>query len=436
MGEFGSGEREAKLRRWLRLVYGGRESPRPALAERAFDAWDDAARSEPYVACAVGDERAVRAMLDRDPGWANRAGGPLGMPPLVAVAFSGLMRLPRFAAGLRRCARTLLDAGADVNARWCSADFPDLALGAMYGAAGSNRDPELTRMLLDAGADVDDGESLYHSIGRGATACTRLLLEEGATVTGTGALFRMLDFDDVAGLAMMLEHGGDANEMSHHLDRPLHHAIRRGRSLAHVEALLAAGADPTACTSSGVSAAVLASRFGRTDVVRGLGVGALSADERFIAACACADRDEAEALLSTHPDMLHALSEEQQRQLPVLAEAGRGDAVETMVALGWPIDVRGGDWNASALNFAVFRGDAALTRFLLHHGASWTLEHGYNDNVVGTLSFASVEEPVAGGDWLGCAQALIASGAPPPGPQYEFADDVADYFAAMRRATT
>jgi hypothetical protein len=107
-----------------------------------------------------------------------------------------------------------------------------------------------------------------------------------------------------------------------------------------------------------------------------------------------------------------ALSPTQLRLLPdIAAEAGDAAAM-LMVALGWPVAVRGGDWDASALNHAVFRGDVTLTRFLLANGARWTEQQGFGDNVCGTLSWASCNEPVEGGDWAGCARTLLDHGMP------------------------
>jgi ankyrin repeat protein len=246
-------------------------------------------------------------------------------------------------------------------------------------------------------------------------------------------MYRVLDLDNVAALRLLLAHGGDPNEGATSSPTniwgfPLFWAIRRRRSPAHIEALLQAGADPAVKTPDGMGAYSLALQYGLVEVAELLqraGAGQpLTEEELFIAACSRGDEQEARRIQSARPDLPHALSETQLRLLPELAAEGCGDAVRLMVRLGWPIAVRGGDWRASALNLAVFRGDAALVRFLLEHGASWREEHGFGDNACGTLSWASLNEPVEGGDWLGCAKALVAAGMPAAQPDPDGSDAV------------
>ena len=441
---------KARKRRFLSLVYagdlaGGMDKSRPHLAQDLLAAYPDLTDGDPYMACAVGDTAAVQRHIATDASWVHRAGGPLNLPPLVAVTHSGLLQVPAVRDRLHAIARVLLDAGADPNqsvgSRWPPASLdapsPEHPLSALYGAAGQNHDPVLTRLLLDAGADPNDGESLYHSLEK--PECTRLLLDAGAVVTGTNALFRTLDLDDVDTLRLLLAHARGVGELSG--GDLLFWAIRRRRSVAHIQALLDAGVDPSARTKDGLSPHTLASLYGLVDVADLLAkVGAaeaLSDEDRFVAACARADRRAAQQIRTTRPDLPKSLSERQLRQLPELAAAGCADAVMVMVEMGWPIAVRGGDWKASALNHGVFRGDAALVRFLLEHGATWTEEHGFGDNACGTLSWASINQPEAGGDWVGCAQALVDHGMPPAqydadggisvgGTSREFSEEVTD----------
>ena len=158
-------------------------------------------------------------------------------------------------------------------------------------------------------------------------------------------------------------------------------------------------------------------------------VAPLSSEDQFIAACAAADAATAKHLATNEPASSPVLTAEQLGMLPRMVEIGNTRAARLMVELGWPIAAIGGDWNATALNLAVFRGDAQLAAFLLDHGASWQERHGYNDNVVGTLSFASKARPAHGGDWLACAATLIQHGMPTPPEGYSFSPEIEKYFA-------
>ncbi|MFZ3351531.1 MAG: hypothetical protein WA268_11760 [Xanthobacteraceae bacterium] len=438
-------DRAARVRYWLSVVYSGDvdgrgiDRARPRVAARMLAEHPDIASGDPYLACAVGDEEALRVATKLDPAWVNRQGGPLRLPPLVAITHSSLCQVPEFRERLHRCARFLLSAGADANQkfglRWppasVSAPDDDHPLSALYGAAGRNHDLELTKMLLEAGADPNDGESLYHSLE--SFVCTRVLLEHGARIAGSNGLYHALDFDNLAALELLLQYGADPNQpapspATAEWGSPLLWAIKRRRSLRHVATLLKAGADPLASTRSGVSAYSLALQLGLgelAELLRDHGGGTpVSEEEEFVAACARGDDAEAQRIRSRRPDLPGSLGEARLRLLPDLASEGAEEGVRLMVKLGWPIAVRGGDWDASALNLAVFWGNAALTRFLLEHGASWKEEHGYGDNASGTLSWASCNEPVEGGDWVGCAKALLEHGMPRAHPDPESPDCV------------
>ena len=91
-------------------------------------------------------------------------GGPLQMTPLLYVCFSRYAQRdsPR-APALLDTARRLLARGANPNVTFETPQYPGNPFPCLYGASGYNDNPALTRLLVEAGARVDDDESIYHS---------------------------------------------------------------------------------------------------------------------------------------------------------------------------------------------------------------------------------------------------------------------------------
>jgi ankyrin repeat protein len=354
---------------------------------------------------------------------------PWNAPPVALVAFSSLAGLG-FEDALLAQMNGLLAAGADPNAGLPDPEAPQRPLPALYGAVARARSLALVQALLAAGADPNDNETLYHAVEQDDRRIVAALVAAGARWPGTNALFRQLDLESLPWLQQALELGADANELSSGTGtRPLHHAVQRGRSLGHLQLLVAHGADPAALDAHGRSLAWHAARAGRRDVLDWLAPQGLrppdGLHERFLAACAAADEPTARALLAGHPGLIEALSPADRQLLPEQAQRGALPAVRLMLALGWPVDVPG-PWQASALNQAAFRGDAPMAALLLQHGARWSERNGYGGTALGSCLHAGCNEPVPGGDYAAVLALLLADGAPPPED-----DDLPDALAAV-----
>jgi ankyrin repeat protein len=357
----------------------------------------------------------------------HRAVPPWGVPALALVAFSSLATIGHEPA-LLATMDELLAAGADPNAGLADPEFPQRPLPLLYGAVARARSLAMVQRLLAAGAEPNDNESLYHAVEQDDRRIVAALVAAGARWRGTNALFRQLDFEPLEPLRQALALGADANELSAGTGtRPLHHAVLRGRSLAHLALLQAHGADPGALDGHGRTLAWHAARAGRRDVLDWLAAQGqhppVGLEPRFLAACAAADEPEARRLLAERPGLIGALSPHDLALLPEQAQRGALDSVRLMLALGWPVQVPG-PWQASALNQAAFRGDAAMAELLLAHGARWSERNGYGGNALGSCLHAGCHEPVPGGDYAAVLRLLLADGAPAPVDDEDLSDEL------------
>ena len=162
-------------------------------------------------------------------------------------------------------------------------------------------------------------EVSYHALDN--LECTRHLLQAGAKIAGT-ILYRALDLDDVDVLRLLLSFGADPTSRPQVRQRPIgaRHclwAIRRRRSPAQSQRCSMRGPTPPQGRRMAPSAHTLAQRFALPEVAGMLSAAdstePVSAEERFLAACARADEATARRIKSERPDLPGALSEAQLR---------------------------------------------------------------------------------------------------------------------------
>src|SRR5438874_1591141 len=219
-------------------------------AEAILAAHPEVGRGDVHTAAILGDDGTVRRFLALDVANATAKGGPREWDALTHLCFSKYLRLDRARSeGLVRAAEALLDAGASANTGFYSREHqpgPEFE-SAIYGAAGVAHHAGLTRLLLERGADPNDGETPYHAPEGLDNAALEVLVESGKLTEDSLAtmLLRKADWHDYEGLKVLLEHGADPNRMTQWHHTALHQAVRRDNALDNIELLLDHGADPT-----------------------------------------------------------------------------------------------------------------------------------------------------------------------------------------------
>ena len=368
-----------------------------------------------YVALVLGDWKQVDRTLSENPALVQEKSGPQNCEPLLYVCFSRYAngRSER-AADLAETARVLLRHGADPNTSFISDDLPDNPLPCLYAATGLNNNPALASVLLEAGANPNDTESLYHSTEHPDLACMKLLLRYGAKPAGKNAVKHMLDREDTEGLRILLAAGADPNEGNERDETALHWAVWRGRSPAIVSALLDHHADVNAQRKDGRTAYAMAVMSGQTEIAALLEARGAKTDlsllDRFVGACASASPTELERLLAERPEFI--ASPGIQHLLPDFASGHHTGSVRALLAAGVAVDARG-DLGGTALHWACWKGYADLVQLLIDHGASMSIEDTqFHAPPPGWLHHGSTNCHESDGDHAQVARVLLAAGAP------------------------
>jgi ankyrin repeat protein len=343
---------------------------RRARALLAADPW--LARHDLACACATGEAEEVSRRLAARPAAVSEPTGPNHWQPILYACFSRLLRGdPERAPGIRKVVQLLLTAGADPNASFIhDAQWLQVAL---YGAAGIAGDPELTRILLEAGADPTDerdgyhgNEVLYHACEFPDPTCAMLVIDAGVRQDLVDYdLGRALNFPNPEMIEMFCTHGARASAGN------LHQAVWRRRPSRTVAALLDAGAPIDAPDEHDLTALRVAVRWGE-EAVAALLVER-GADET---AVTDADRAIGAYVSGRELNMPTGIALSMLDEMVMLSiEGGHLEAMCRLCDAGARID---GDPDSEEipLGHACWRGRVAMTRELLERGAALTFRDG------------------------------------------------------------
>lgn len=294
----------------------------------------------------------------------------------------------------------ILRAGGDPNAALPTTHAGHLPVPVLYVACVVGN-AAAARVLLEAGANPNDGESVYHAAEHDHRDCLELLKAHGAELSaahahwGNTPLYFLCGYQGTdprrpaveRGMQWLLEHGADPNVPSYLKpsddeplgagEVPLHRLAANGWDADAVRRFVEHGARVDAVRADGRTPYAIALRTGNVGVAQVLALlGAdttrVSAIDRLVGACSVADADQVRALASRHADEIApwrtAMSADDHFVFLRACGEGRVAALPLFIDQGWSL-TREAPWGGTALHWAAWFGRPECVRVLLDAGA-------------------------------------------------------------------
>jgi ankyrin repeat protein len=434
---------DGAVREFIEAATDGRTS----RAERMLALYPRIAGASLHAALVLGDAATVESHLARQPALARAPGGARGWKPIHYVCHTALARSSAASAdGLVTIARRLLEAGVDANTR-----FPWLHHGVhrpvLWGAIHATRHHPLAELLLQSGADPNDGVTLPIAASGGDIDSLELLRRYGASANqpwasdGSSTLYAILQWGGTpVGVRWLLEHGADADPVfPANGETPLHTAARRW-DVPLVELLAQRGADLRRRRADGRTPYAIAELNGNgaiADWLRAHGAAdELEPVDRLVAACGRGDRAAAEAMLAANPALRAELTDTHYAALYRAAEQGDSAMLALLIDCGFDPNHADDEMGKTALHSAAMAGRREAVRLLLARGASPTArDREFNGQPLVWAAEGSRSHADRADDYAEVGRMLLEAGSTVEWqrPTDEPAEEIVEIIAAWQR---